>query len=100
MEKMSRCGVRKYKMKVIITVKDADNIIGLKEDISMRLEGVADILRIDTIDVAPNSDVAREIFKEIEKILDEKFSINHGVVLISKEDFAELKKKYTKGGEG
>ena len=36
-----------------------------------------------------------EIFEEIEKILDKKFSINHGVVLISKEDFAELKKKYT-----
>lgn len=34
-------------MKVIITVKDTDNIIGLKEDIAMRLEGVADIVRID-----------------------------------------------------
>ena len=29
-------------MKIIITVKDTDNIIGLKEDISMRLEGIAD----------------------------------------------------------
>jgi hypothetical protein len=27
-------------MKVIITVKDTDNIIGLKEDIAMRLEGL------------------------------------------------------------
>lgn len=35
------------KMKIIITVKDTDNIIGLKEDIAMRLEGVADIVRID-----------------------------------------------------
>lgn len=34
-------------MKVIITVKDTNNIIGLKEDIAMRLEGVADIIRID-----------------------------------------------------
>ncbi len=34
-------------MKIIITVKDTDNIIGLKEDISMRLEGVANIIRID-----------------------------------------------------
>lgn len=34
-------------MKIIITVKDTDNIIGLKEDIAMRLEGVADIVRID-----------------------------------------------------
>ena len=45
------------------------------------------------------AEVAMEIFEEIEKILDEKFSINHGVVLISKEDFAELKDKYTNGGE-
>jgi hypothetical protein len=34
-------------MKIIIIVKDTDNIIGLKEDIAMRLEGVADIVRID-----------------------------------------------------
>ena len=38
---------REGKMKIIITVKDTDNIIGLKEDIAMRLEGVADIVRID-----------------------------------------------------
>ena len=38
---------REEKMKIIITVKDTDNIIGLKEDIAMRLEGVADIVRID-----------------------------------------------------
>ena len=34
-------------MKIIITVKNTDNIIGLKEEIAMRLEGVADIIRID-----------------------------------------------------
>lgn len=34
-------------MKIIITVKDSNNIIGLKEDIAMRLESVADIIRID-----------------------------------------------------
>lgn len=34
-------------MKIVITVKDTDNIVGLKEDIAMRLEGVADIVRID-----------------------------------------------------
>jgi purine nucleoside permease len=45
------------------------------------------------------SEVAEEIFAEIEKILDQKFSINHGVVLISKEEFAELKKKYTESKE-
>ena len=34
-------------MKIVITVKDTDNIIGLKEDIAMRFEGIADIIRID-----------------------------------------------------
>lgn len=34
-------------MKIIITVKNTDNIIGLKEDIAMRIEGVVDIVRID-----------------------------------------------------
>ena len=34
-------------MKIIITVKDTDNIIGLKEDIAMCLEKVADVVRID-----------------------------------------------------
>lgn len=34
-------------MYIIIKVKDADNVIGLKEEIAMRLEGVADIERID-----------------------------------------------------
>lgn len=37
-------------MVIIVKVKDTDNIIGLKEDIAMRLEGVADIERIDVID--------------------------------------------------
>ena len=38
---------REGKMKIIITVKDTDNIIGLKEDIAMCLEKIADIVRID-----------------------------------------------------
>lgn len=37
-------------MLLIIKVKDTDNIIGLKEDIAARLEGVADIERIDVCD--------------------------------------------------
>ena len=37
-------------MLIIVKVKDTDNIIGLKEDIAMRLEGVADIERIDVVD--------------------------------------------------
>jgi hypothetical protein len=34
-------------MYIIVKVKDTDNIIGLKEDIAMRLEGVCDIEHID-----------------------------------------------------
>ena len=34
-------------MYILIEIKDTDNIIGLKEDIAMRLEGIADIVRID-----------------------------------------------------
>jgi hypothetical protein len=34
-------------MRIIITVKDTDNIIGLKEDMAMRLEDLVDIVRID-----------------------------------------------------
>lgn len=37
-------------MQIVIKTKDTDNIIGLKEDIAMRLEGVIDIERIDVID--------------------------------------------------
>ena len=36
-------------MVIIVKVKDTDNIIGLKEDIAMRLEGVVDIERIDVL---------------------------------------------------
>lgn len=36
-------------MQIVIKTKDTDNIIGLKEDIAMRLEGVADIERIDVL---------------------------------------------------
>lgn len=34
-------------MLIVIKVKETENIIGLKEDIAARLEGVADIERID-----------------------------------------------------
>ena len=37
-------------MLIVIKAKDTDNIIGLKEDIAMRLEGVVDIERIDVTD--------------------------------------------------
>ena len=60
-------------MKIVITVKDTDNVIGLKEDIAMRLEGVADIVRIDTADVVPKSEVDKlKIEIEALKIANEK----------------------------
>ena len=34
-------------MKIIITVKDTDNIIGLKEDIVCRIEEIADVISVD-----------------------------------------------------
>lgn len=34
-------------MKIIITVKETDNIIGLKEAVAMRLEDLVGIVRID-----------------------------------------------------
>lgn len=36
-------------MLILIKVADTENVLGLKEDIAMRLEGVADIERIDVI---------------------------------------------------
>jgi hypothetical protein len=82
-------------MKIIITIKDTDNIIGLKEDIAMRLEGVADIVRIDTADVAPKSEVAREIFAEIERVVGYALCVD----LTDWSDYTELKNKYTEGEE-
>lgn len=37
-------------MLITIKIKDTENIIGLKEDISARLEGVAEIERIDVFE--------------------------------------------------
>lgn len=34
-------------MYIIIKVRETDNVIGLKEEIAMRLEGIADIEGID-----------------------------------------------------
>lgn len=88
-------------MKIVITVKDTDNVIGLKEDIAMRLEGVADIVRIDTADVAPKSEVASEIFAEIYERLLLSFPAQSFIdAPCTTHDrlfnmVAELKKKYT-----
>ena len=37
-------------MYLIIKVKDVEDVIGLKEDIAMRLEGVADIEGIEVLE--------------------------------------------------
>ena len=36
-------------MTIIITVKDTDNIIGVKEDIVSRIEDIVDVERVDVI---------------------------------------------------
>jgi hypothetical protein len=36
-------------MTIVITVKETDNIIGLKEDIVSRIEGIVDVERVDVI---------------------------------------------------
>ena len=41
-------------MKIIIEIKDTDNIIGLKEDIVCRLEEMVDILCVDVVDDCNN----------------------------------------------
>ncbi|MBE6547834.1 MAG: hypothetical protein E7667_03005 [Ruminococcaceae bacterium] len=59
-----------------------------------------EIKNLSTADVVPTSEVAREIFEEIENL-----SVNtvddwgNSVQIISEIDYAELKKKYTEGGK-
>ena len=86
-------------MKIVITVKDTDNVIGLKEDIAMRLEGVADIVRIDTDDVVPKGEVAREIFEELDQYIEQN-GFGQFYKEYIKDIVSELKKKYTEGNNG
>lgn len=47
------------------------------------------------------SDVAEEIFGEIEKLVHKQYNMNlFGIAIDIAPDIAELKKKYTKGGKG
>lgn len=39
-------------MLIVVRIKDTDNIIGVKEDIASRLEGIADVERIDVYERA------------------------------------------------
>ncbi len=54
------------------------------------------VKNLPAADVAPKSEVAREIFEEIESICDD-FPLygNINTVILSKRDLAFLKKKYT-----
>ena len=79
-------------MKIIITVKDTDNIVGLKEDIAMRLEGVADIVRIDTDDVVPKSEVARD-----SDDLKRYIILNENIAIKCKRENGEQNEEYWKG---
>lgn len=51
-------------MKLIVTVKDTDNIIGLKEDIVSRIEDIADVERVDVEDDAHIAHVPRATLAE------------------------------------
>lgn len=44
-------------MKIIITIRDTDNIIGIKEAIAMRLEDMIDIVRIDVEENERNENI-------------------------------------------
>ena len=88
-------------MKIVITVKDTDNVIGLKEDIAMRLEGVTDIVRIDTADVVPKSEVDKDIkalTKEIAKqkamLLDAIDTFRNLLCIESFVDYEDTRKHY------
>ena len=88
-------------MKIVITVKDTDNVIGLKEDIAMRLEGVADIVRIDTADFAPKGEVER-LIDDFQRTIraDAKVGMSAGEILMHINNMlAEFKNKYTEGKE-
>lgn len=47
-------------MIIVIKCEDTDNIIGLKEDIAMRLEDVVSILHVDVIEDKETQFYARE----------------------------------------
>jgi hypothetical protein len=51
-------------MYIIIKTKDTDNIIGLKEDIAMRLEGVVGIERIDVLGEEQVNGRTQDVHKE------------------------------------
>lgn len=56
---------------------------------------VGTIKNTRTANVAPRAEVAREIFEEIENIIDKRTSFNGNIyALLLKRDFAELKNKY------
>ena len=46
-------------MYIIVKIKDTDNIIGVKEAIAMRLEDIADIVRIDVREEVEDAEKGR-----------------------------------------
>ena len=55
------------------------------------------IMALPTAEVAPKSEVAREIFEEIEKYNRSPLPECKPVYILKDGEFAELKKKYTEG---
>ncbi len=55
-----------------------------------------EISKLPAADVAPKSEVAREIFEEIENnYADFLFDGCRNIIVLTEKDYAELKKKYT-----
>lgn len=71
-------------MQIVIKTKDTDNIIGLKEDIAMRLEGVVDIERIDVQDVQDVQD-GKDFYspEEVRSMTPKQIRINYQSVINS-----------------
>jgi hypothetical protein len=73
---------------------DADKLIAEYDRVHIGAPGGARKLMVDapTCNVAPKSEVAREIFEDLEMYVEEH---NGCSVNLSRCEFAELKKKYT-----
>lgn len=78
---------------------DIDNLIAEYDRVHVGPAGGARKLMTEApiADVAPKSEVAREIFEEIETSLCYKFINGEIHLIIREEDYKEYKKKYTEG---
>jgi hypothetical protein len=78
--------------KFIERLKVSPAFLNMGMDGYFLLDVVENLLKkFPTADVAPKSEVAREIFEEIEKIS----KAPYGYFCLSNDEYSELKKKYT-----